>query len=295
MLIGQLFNGLVIGCMYALVAAGMTLVLGTLDRLNLAHTEVFAAGGFGAVLATGAGVSVWWGLPIAFLVGGILGVLVEFISFRKFISQDARITAALSSLAFGLVLIDLSRKVWGGEPLGLSLSGGAFAMAFEFSGVRFSWLQFVIVGVALLLCAGLHLAVNYTDFGRRVRAVAESPPNAALLGVNVVRVAQTVFFVSSALAAVAGLLVALRTASINADIGLSFGLKAIAIMAIGGMGDLRGALLAGLLVGVMEALLFHFGLGRLGEMAVWVLMVLLILWRPGGIFGSGSHGREQRV
>lgn len=295
MLIGQLFNGLVIGCMYALIAAGMTLVMGTLDRLNLAHTEVFAAGGFGAVLAASAGVSVWWGIPIALLAGGVLGLLVEFISFRKFKSQDARITAALSSLAFGLVLIDLSRKVWGSEPIGLDLSGGAFAMAFEFGGVRFTWLQFVIVGVAVLLCGGLHLIVNRTDFGRRVRAVAENPTNAALLGVDVVRVAQLVFFVSSALAAVAGFLVALRAASVNADVGLTFGLKAIAIMAIGGMGDLRGALLAGLLVGVIEALLFQFGLGRLAEMAVWVLMVLLILWRPGGMFGAGSHGREQRV
>ncbi|MFM7568258.1 MAG: ABC transporter permease subunit, partial [Betaproteobacteria bacterium] len=110
MLLGQISNGLVIGEMYALVAIGFTLVIGVLDKLNFAHPEVFMFGGVvGFVCA--AYTSVWWAFPVAFVVGGLMGLLTEFISFRRFQSEDAKITAALSSLSLGLVLVDITHKV----------------------------------------------------------------------------------------------------------------------------------------------------------------------------------------
>jgi len=292
---GQIINGLAIGCVYALIAAGMTLIFGVLDRLNLAHTEVFAAGGFAAAVTASSGLSVWWGLPLSFMAGGVIGLLVERISFRKFVSADARITAALSSLGIGMVLIDLIRKVWGSDPAAVDLTGPMFMGGVEFAGVRFNWFVVLLMAVSLLLCLVLHLMITNTGLGRRVRAVAESAERAALIGVDVVAVARLMFFLSSALAAVAGFFVALRAGSANPDIGLGFGLKAVAIMAIGGMGELRGALLAGLLVGVLEALMFQANLGRLSEMLVWVLMIAVLLVRPDGLFGSGAHGRQERV
>jgi branched-chain amino acid transport system permease protein len=109
------------------------------------------------------------------------------------------------------------------------------------------------------------------------------------------RVTQAVFFLSSALAAVGGLLVALRGGAASSEIGLSFGLKSLAIMAIGGMGDLRGALVGGLLIGVLEALMFQMGLGRLVEMTAWVTLFAVLIFRPNGLFGGGIHAREQRA
>lgn len=294
MLTGQIVNGLVSGAMYALVAIGFTLVVGVLDKLNFAHPEVFMFGGFAGVVVA-QHMPIWWAFPLSFIIGGIAGLLTEFISFRRFRSEEAKITAALSSLAVGLILVDIVQKVWGTEPVSLGLTGAVFTEGFKVAGVQFLYVQVVILAVTFGLMAGLHLIVARTRAGRQIRAVAESPVSASLLGINVRVVTQNVFFISSALAAVAGLLLALRTGVANSDLGLTFGLKAIAIMAIGGMGDLRGAVIAGLAIGVLEALTFQFGLGRLGEMTVWLAMLIVLLWRRGGLFSGGMHSGEQRV
>jgi branched-chain amino acid transport system permease protein len=187
------------------------------------------------------------------------------------------------------------QKVWGTEAVTLQVPAGWLSQGFAIGDVRFVNLQFVILGVALLLMAGLHLLLGKARIGRQIRAVAESSQSASLLGIDVRRVTQAVFFISSALAAEAGLLLALRSGAASSDIGLTFGLKALAIMAIGGLGDLRGALVGGLLIGVLEALMYQMGLGRLVEITVWVAMIAVLMFRPAGLFGSGLHGREQRA
>jgi branched-chain amino acid transport system permease protein len=294
MLLGQILNGLVSGAMYALVAIGFTLMIGVLDKLNFAHPEVFMAGGFVGVASLGA-LGLGWAFALALLIGGLLGLLTEFAAFRRFPGGDARITAALSSLALGLIVVDLVQKVWGTEPVQLPPHGGWLSESFSVGTVRFLNIQLLVLAVTVSLMVGLHFLVNRTRIGRQIRAVAESPANAALLGINVLRVKQAVFFLSSALAAVAGLMLALRSDTASSDIGLTFGLKAMAVMAIGGMGDMRGAVIAALGIGVLEALMFHFGLGRLGEMTVWLTMIVVLLLRPGGIFSGGHHAQEQRV
>jgi branched-chain amino acid transport system permease protein len=294
MLAGQLVNGIVSGAMYALVAIGFSLVIGVLDKLNFAHPEVLMFGGFVGLL-TVTGLPFPWVFPAAFIAGGLLGVLTEFLAFRRFQTADAKITAALASMALGLIMTDLVQKVWGTEAVTLQVPAGWLSQGFSVGEVRFVNLQFLILGVALLLMAGLHLLLGKSRIGRQIRAVAESSQSASLLGIDVKRVTQAVFFISSALAAEAGLLLALRSGAASSDIGLTFGLKALAIMAIGGLGDLRGALVGGLLIGVLEALMFQLGLGRLVEITVWVAMIAVLMFRPGGLFGGGLHGREQRA
>ncbi len=290
----QILNGLIVGSMYALIAIGFTLVLGVLDRLNFAHTEVFMFGAFAGLVVIDAGAPYWVALPAVMIVGGVIGLAVEFISFRKF-EGDARIAAALSSLAVGLVMIDLVHKIWGTEPVNMNMPASVSAAGFDLFGTRIVYIQLIILAVTLVLMAALHQFVSRTRIGRNIRAVADSPVAASLLGINVRRVTQDVFFVSSALAGVAGLLLAFRSGYANADVGLTFGLKAIAIMAIGGMGDLRGAVVGGLAIGVLEALTFQFGVGRLGELVVWIAMILVLLIRPEGLFGGGVHTKDVRA
>lgn len=294
MLGGQLVNGIVSGAMYALVAIGFSLIIGVLDKLNFAHPEVLMFGGFVGVL-TVTTMPLGWAVAAAFLVGGFLGVLTEFVAFRRFQSADAKITAALASMALGLIMTDLVQKVWGTEPIPVRVPSGWLADGFSVGNVRFVNLQLVVLAVAFALMAALHLLLDRARIGRQIRAVAESASSAALLGVNVRRVTQSVFFISSALASEAGLLLALRSGSASSDIGLTFGLKALAIMAIGGLGDLRGAMVGGLLIGVLEALMYYLGWGRLVEMTVWLAMIAVLLLRPGGLFGGGLHAREQRA
>lgn len=294
MLAGQIINGLVSGAMYALVAIGFSLVIGVLDKLNFAHPEVFMFGGFAALMTVHA-----LPLPLAlvavFFMGGVMGLLTEFIAFRRFTSNDAKITAALASMALGLVVADLVHKWWGTEPVPVSTPTGWLQQAHQVAGVAVLNLQLVILSVTFALMGSLHMLLHRTRMGRQIRALAESSVSASLLGINVRRVTQSVFFISSALAAVAGLLLALRGGAASSDIGLTFGLKALAIMAIGGMGDLRGAVIGGLLIGVLESLTFMLGLGRLVEMTVWVAMIAVLMFKPGGLFGGGLHNQEQRV
>lgn len=295
MIAGQLVNGIVVGSMYALIALGFTLIIGVLHRLNFAHPEVFMFGGFVGVAAGGAAAPAWVAIPAAFLVGGLLGVAVERISFRKFRSEESGITASLSSLAVGLLLADAVHHRWGTDPVAVGLAPELSRGGVQIFGVTFVPLQGLVLGVALALMLALHWLVNRSALGRRIRAVADDPDHAALLGVDVKRVTQAVFFISSALAAVAGLLFAMRIGTASADIGLTFGLKALAVMAIGGMGDLRGAVVGGFLVGVLEALGIYLGLGRLAELIVWVFMIGVLIVRPQGLFGSPFHGGERRA
>lgn len=294
MLAGQILNGLVTGAMYALVAIGFSLVIGTLDKLNFAHSEVFMVGGFIAVISVS---YMPWELAllVIFLAGGLLGLATEFIAFRRFQTADGKITAALASMALGLIITDLVHKVWGTEPVPLKIKSEWLQAGHTFFGATVLNLQIVILAVTFLLMAMLHLLLQKSRMGRQIRALAESTVSASLLGINVRRVTQAVFFVSSALAAVGGLLVALRGGAASSEIGLSFGLKSLAIMAIGGMGDLRGALVGGLLIGVLEALMFQMGLGRLVEMTAWVTLMAVLMFRPNGLFGGGIHAREQRA
>lgn len=294
MIAGQIANGLVTGMMYALVALGFTLVLGVLHRLNLAHGDIFVLGGFVGLGATNWGLPLWLVVPLAAIVGGVVGIAVEQVCFSRLEDEDAENAAALSSVAFGIVLVDLLHKLWGTEPVPLNPLALGPSRIFAFLGVRFTFIEVVIVIVTLLLMIGLHLLVADTRLGRNIRAVADNAQSATLLGINVRETAREVFAISAALGCIAGLLLTLRLATASSDLGLGFALKALAVMAIGGMGDLRGAVLGGLLIGVLEALAAQFGFAQLADLIVWLCMIAFLVFRPQGLFGS-VLARETRA
>lgn len=291
MLIEQLINGLVLGSTYALIALGYTLVFGVLDKLNFAHGDLFMLGGFVAVAATALGAPLWAGVLAAVAVVGVLGLVVEFVSFRKFTSRDAQVTAALSSFGFALVMVDLTQKFWGTEPVALMVPLAVRSAAIEVGAVRIPYINIGILLTTAVLLAVLYFVVTRTAIGRRIRAVADSPGASSLLGINVVRVNQQTFFIASALAGLAGVMLSLRTGFVTTELGATYGIKALAVMAIGGMGDLRGAVVGGILAGLVEALAFEAGLGKFGEMAVWLMMIGILIARPSGLFGTGKELR----
>ncbi len=284
-----------VGGLYALVAVGFTHIVGVLHRLNFAHTEVFMIGGFIGLVSASIAPSIPLAMLMAFVLGGILGIVVERISFRNLNSEEANITAALSSMAVGLLIIDLVHHKWGTEPLALPLVNNFGSGSFEIAGVRFVPVQGLVIVLTAVFVIGLHLLLEKTKMGRNIRAVADNATNASLLGIPVKQVGQQVFFLSSALAALAGLLFALRVGTVNSDIGLTFGLKALAITAIGGMGNAWGAVIGGLLIGVVEAMATQFGYGYLVDLLVWAVMILVLLIRPQGLFGSVFHGGATRA
>lgn len=275
--------------MYALIAVGFCLVFGILDKLNFAHSEIFMFAGFVFAASWTAQLSVLAALAAAVMVSGLLGWVIQLTSFRRLSGEDAHIVSALSSLAMGLILVDITHKLWGGEPIAITVPALLKSSGVSVFGILITWIKLIIIAVSLLLMATLHIILIRTRVGRQMRATADSVQAAELLGVNVRGVTRNTFIISSALAGVAGVLFALRSGFVTTEMGFSIGLKAIAIMAIGGLGNLYGAILAALVVGLMEALAFHFNFGRIADVLVWFLMMAVLIIRPSGLFGSARN------
>ena len=283
----QLLNGLFIGSIYALFAVGFALVFGILDRLNLAHPAVFAASAFiGIELVTVGGLPFWAALPAVAVVGALLGLIVERVAFRPLKGRaDAHFAGLISSIAVAGMLIALLQWRYGAETRRFPVDTFP-ATRFDVLGAQVTLLQVVIVGICLTLVVGLTWLVARSRLGRGMRAVAENPTAARVLGVNVDRVTATTFAISAALGAVAGALFAMNVNSAQLGMGSAIELKGLAVIVVGGMGSLPGALVGGILLGVAEV----FAVQHLGsawrDLIAFALLFGILLLRPQGLFGG---------
>jgi branched-chain amino acid transport system permease protein len=281
----QVLNGLVLGSTYALVAIGYTLVFGVLNLLNFAHANVFALGGFLLFAAL-----VSFGLPfpvgvLLVLVAGLgLGYLTELLCFRSAATRKDELTPAIASIAFGLALTEVVAKVWGSEPL--RLPPLLDAVSLNVGDLQVSGVQALILALSLLLMAGLDLMLRRTRLGFSLRAAAENREVAQLLGVDIRSTVLLAFMLSGALATLAGVLVSARLGLADPNIGLSYGLRALAVMVIGGLGNVRGAMLAGLLVGFVDVFTLAFLSQAYSGIGAWVLLIVVLLVKPSGLLGS---------
>lgn len=281
----QLVNALILGSTYALVAMGYTLVFGVLNMLNFAHANVFALGGF---LLFSALAVVNLPFPVAVLLvlvaGVLLGLLTELLCFRPTAGKKDELTPAIASIAFGLVITEIVAKVWGSEPRRLPPLLGETSLAL--GPVQFTGVQVLILLVSLALMVGVDLMLRRTRVGFALRAVAETREVAELLGVNVRGTVVLAFALSGALATLAGVLVSARLGLADPNIGLSYGLRALAVMVIGGLGNVRGAMLAGLLVGLVDVLTLSYLSQAYSGTGAWVLLIAVLLFKPSGLLGT---------
>lgn len=283
----QLLNGLFLGSIYALFAIGYTLVFGVLDRLNLAHSAVFTAAAFvGIELVARGELSIWVTLPMVLVVGALLGLVIERLAFRPLKNRpDAHFAGLISSIALGAIILALLQARYGSETR--RFPPEAFPRtSFDVGGVVVSLLQLVIIGVALGLMVGLSILVARSRFGRGMRAVAENPRAARVLGINVDRITMLTFAISSALGAVAGVLFALNVNSAQPTMGLSIELKGLAVIIVGGMGSLSGAMVGGLLLGLAEVLAVVYIGASWRDVVAFGLLFAILLLRPQGMFGK---------
>ena len=281
----QTLNGLFLGSIYALFAVGYTLVFGVLDILNLAHQAIFMLAAFGALFLCEQGLPLWGAIPVATLGAGFVGVLVERVAFRPLRGRaDSNISGLISSLAVATVFEAIAAQLFGPDisrfPFGVSSD-----RSLQLFGVTVSLLQLGIAALSVVLMAALTLLLGKTPLGRRIRAVAESPKAARILGVDVDRIIATSFFLSSALGGAAGVLFGLAFNSISPDVGRSVELKGLAVIILGGMGSVPGAVLAGFGLGLVEV----FTVARLGssyrDAVFFAVLFLVLLARPRGLFG----------
>ncbi len=289
MLIQQLINGLMVGSVYSLVAIGYTLVFGVLNLLNMAHGDIFMAGSFvGLALVGVLGLPVWLALLGAGAGAALLGFLLELSCFRP-VKPEYFVAPVLSTVAFGVVVYNVVILVFGSDPVVFPIN--LPRTDFHVGPVLISSVQLLALGIALALMVALRLLVRNTSLGRAMRTVAEDPVTARLLGVNVTRVVIYTFLISSALAGFAGFLTLLRIGTANPGIGLPVGIKGLAIMCIGGMGNITGAMVGGLILGLAEVLAVGYGSASYADLVVWGGLIVILLLKPSGLFGM--HVRKE--
>jgi branched-chain amino acid transport system permease protein len=294
----QLVNGLVLGSFYALVALGYTMVFGVVKLLNFAHGELYMVGGFAgflalSVIAPFAGPG-WIGVAlsmIAAMIGvGFLGVIIQRVAYQPML-QAPRLSILITALAVSLVLQNLVLTVTRGQyqPMGASLGFGGLNLG----ALYISNNQMILVGTAALLMVALEVFVSHTQYGRAMRAVSIDKDMAQLMGINVNRIIAVTFFLGSGLAAAAGTMAGAYYGSLWYFMGFLIGLKAFTAAVIGGIGSIPGAMLGGLILGLLES----FGTQIPGIGSEWKdvfsfsVLILVLVFKPTGLLGKSEQER----
>ena len=305
LLLQQFLNGLAIGGIYAIFALGYTLVFSILRIINFAHGAVFTLGAYFTYVLTGSrlginGLLANRALPLklpfvlALLLGAVLaglaGVIVERIAFRPLRERGADpLLSLVSSLGVAIALVNLIQYLVGAENYTFP-SGqlGNLPAAINFGTLQrpvpVRTVQVVIFGVSMLLVVLMTYMINWTRVGKALRAVAEDATTASLLGINTDRLILVTFFLSGFLGGVAGTLVGLSVSITGPYFGIAFGLKGLAVIVLGGLGDIPGAVLGGLIIGLAEAFVPAQYVAYKDAVA-FALLFIMLLARPEGLLG----------
>lgn len=284
MFLQQLLNGLLLGSMYSLVAIGYSLIFGILNLLNLAHGEVFMIGGFvGLYVAVSLHQPILVSVVAAAAGAGLCGLLLEITCFR-YVKKEYPMAPLLATVGFALILSNLASLVSGAEPR-------MFPMEIDLGYLQvgdlyISNLQLTMFVFAVLLMIVIDLIVKKTGIGRCMRATAENANLSRLVGIDIRQVTRVILVLSSALGGAAGILVGMRMGKVSPFIGSTIGLKALAVMVIGGLTEVRGSMFTGLIIGVIEVLVVAYLSSSYVDGVVWVLLIMILLYRPSGLFGS---------
>lgn len=282
-----IITGLLLSGSYALMAIGLNLQYGVARIMNLANGEMLVAGGFAAfALYTGAGISplltIFLIAPIAYILNWaiyrvMLRPIVKRAKSRGELEQDAILTT------FGLSFVMVGLMIW-------AFGGGYFNYSFlsrpiVIFGDNFGLNRVVAFGFSVLLCGTLYVWLNHSRAGVAIRAVAVSPESARLVGINVGRLSARAFALGGAVTAVGGVLISTYL-TLDASTGVIFTMKALIIVIMGGVGDMRGTILAAVILGVGETLVATFIDPGLTLAAAYALFILILLFRPQGLFGN---------
>ena len=295
----QILNGLTLGSIYALVALGYTMVYGILGLINFAHGEVVMIGALTSLAAVRpladsglpGPVVALVGLAVAAVACMLLGFTIERVAYRP-LRHAPRLAPLITAIGVSIVLQNLAMLIWGRNYF--SVPSLLPAQPRNFFGAEITDLQILIMVAAALTMAGLMLLVHRTRLGRAMRATAENPAIAGLMGVDANRIISITFVIGSALAALAGVLISANYGVAHYGMGFTLGMKAFTAAVLGGIGNLAGAMVGGVLLGVIEALgagyISDFTGGFLGSnyqdvFAFFVLIVVLI-FRPSGLMGE---------
>ena len=287
MLDQQLVNALSLGCVYALFALGFTLIFGVLGVINLSHGAVFMVGAYAAAtFMRMAALPLWAGLLGAFLFSGAVGLLIDVLVLKPLRKRNApHLIPMIATIGVAIVLNNGVQAIFGAENLRFpagTIPDDALAVA----GIHVTVLELGIILLSFVLMGVLMLALKRTQMGRALRAIAESPKAAYLVGVNVEGLFYLTSFIAAGLGGLAGVLIGLYSNALFPLMGQPMLEKGIAVIIVGGLGDIRGAMLAGLFLGFAEVLSVAYIGSSMRDAVAFGLLFLVLLVRPKGLFGS---------
>ena len=287
MLEQQLFNALSLGCVYALFALGFTLVFGVLGVVNLSQGAVFMVGAYAALSAiTKLNAPLWLAIVAAFAFSGLLGLLIDRLVLKPLRRRDApHLIPMIATIGLAIAINSLVQGLFGAENQRFP-SEVLPQDSLQVAGVSVTVLELGIILVSFVLMAVLMVTLRRTQLGRALRAIAESPKAARLLGINVDGLFMLTSFVAAGLGGVSGVLIGLYSNALFPLMGQPMLHKGIAVIILGGMGDIRGAMLAGLFLGFAEVLSVAYIGSDMRDAVAFGLLFLVLLVRPKGLFGS---------
>ncbi len=289
----QLINGLAVGGIYALIALGYTMVYGVMRLINFAHGDLFTIGSYlgMTILATYA-VTAYLGPFVGVLVlivmvmalVGIIGVILERVAYRP-VRQADRLSAVVSALGASIFFSNLVMLIWGPR-FRVYPEDILPRITLNILGLDVPLLRILVLVTSLILMGILYFFVQKTRTGTAIRAVAIDHGAARLMGINVNRIISMVFLIGPALGGAAGVMVGLYYGQVNFTMGWSYGLKAFIAAVLGGIGNIPGAMLGGLLLGVIEAMGAAFISTAWKDGIAFIILILILIFRPTGLLGE---------
>jgi len=283
-LIEQIVNGLVIGSMYALIGSGIALIYGTMRVLNLAHGEFYMLGGYFVFYTVAVwGLPAWLGIPLAVAAGFVLGAVVQRLTIHRLLGREGWMFATIAvTMGLSIVLQNAALLVFGEnfQSVPYYIDG-----IVQFGEVRLPAQRLLILAVAGGAIGAMWYVLKYTRLGWAIRATSQDADAAAVVGIPAARVHLITFGLAAALGAVAAAMLA-PIYSINPWSGLPILLKGFVVVVLGGLGSFPGAIVGGLVLGVVEALGVQFTSSEWRDVISFGLMIAVIWWRPWGLLGK---------
>ena len=303
-LIQQLINGLMLGCLYALIAVGYTMVYGIIELINFAFGELFMFGAFISIMMmvqkmsifgkelSMPGLSFFLAVPIAMAVVAVMGVTIERLAYRP-LRTAPRLAALISAIGVSILLQNVAQSIFGSKQVlfpnvSVFTTAEGAAKAFTVGGAQVTYLQLFVVVVTVIAMTLLNLYVGRTRMGRAMRASAQDKRTSALMGVNVNAVIALTFVIGSAMGAMAGGFYGAVYHFARPDMGFVPGLKAFIAAVLGGIGNIPGAFLGGLVLGLVESLgAAYLPMGsQYRDAFAFIILILLLSFKPSGLLGS---------
>lgn len=279
----QLINGISLGSIYALIALGYTMIYGIIKLINFAHGDIYMVGAYLGFYAITLGIPVLPAILISMAVTSLLGIAVERFAYRP-LRHAPRISVLITAIGVSFLLEYVMMALV--SPTPRTFPATISDVSWTLAGLVISGQQLLIIGVTFVLMVILTYIVRATKIGKAMRAASYDTEAAQLMGINADRIISVTFAIGSALAAVAGVLIGIYYNSIDPLMGLMPGIKAFVAAVFGGIGILPGAVVGGIVLGIVESFISGFGFSMFRDAAAFAILILVLLLRPAGIFGK---------